>query len=118
MSSEVRAIIRWVPASRGGRNHPPTPAVGYSAPARFESDPDESRGTWSLRLLEAAELHGPEVISARLAFLAPNAPSELLVEGERFELMEGRKVVAKGVVLPASTQIPANINPFELALLG
>jgi hypothetical protein len=118
MKSEVKAIIRWVPASRGGRQRPPAPAAGYTAPARFESDPGELKGVWSIRLLEASELHGAEVINARIGFVVPEAPHDLLCEGERFELMEGHKIVAKGVVLPAATQVPEQISQFELALLG
>lgn len=120
MSSEVKAIVRWLPESRGGRRAPPppTPTMGYSSPARFESDPTASKGVWSVRLFDAIELHGPEVIDVRIEFLMPEAPHELLREGERFELMEGRKVVAKGVVVPSAMLVPRQINAFELALLG
>jgi hypothetical protein len=115
---QVRAILRWVPPSRGGRQRPPEPAVRYAAPARFESDPNESLGAWSLRIVEARELRGPEVIEARVAFVMPDAPVQLLVEGERFELLEGKRVVAKGVVLPPKLTAPDQITEFELALLG
>jgi hypothetical protein len=63
-------------------------------------------------------LRGPEVIEARVAFLFPDAPHEMLKEGERFELREGHKVVAKGVVLPSVLQVPQTLSEFELALLG
>jgi len=118
MSHEVRAIIRWVPASRGGRSKPPMDSTGYCTPVRFESDPQESRGAWSLRILEAIELKGNEVIDAKVKFLVEDAPHELLQEGERFELMEGKKVVAKGVVMPSSLATPASISDFDVALLG
>src|SRR4051812_5104458 len=102
MSREARAIIRWVPASRGGRQAPPRPPVGYTCPPRFESDPAQARGAWSLRIVAAVELRGAEVIDARVRLVVDEAPADLLREGERFELMEGRRVVAKCVVLPES----------------
>src|SRR5688572_11458140 len=113
MSHKARAIIRWVPASRGGRQQPPPSADGYTAPARFESDPQEQRGIWSLRIVQAKPLRGAEVIDANIQFLFPDAPHDLLREGERFELTEGRKVVAKGVVLPPSLASPSQISDFD-----
>jgi hypothetical protein len=118
MSREMRTIIRWMPADRGGRARPPSPVAGYTAPARFESDPAAGLGSWSLRILDATDLHGDEVIEARVALLAPDAPQHLLDIGQRFELLEGRNVVAKGVVLSPTLKVPATIGEFELALLG
>lgn len=118
MNPKARAIIRWVPASRGGRAAPPPDATGYAAPVRFESDAARSRGTWSLRILDARQLHGPEVLDAQVAFAMADAPHDLLQEGERFELLEGPRVVAKAVVLPPEVQPPERISEFELALLG
>ncbi len=118
MNREVRAVIRWVPASRGGRIAPPRPAAGYATFARFENDPGEALGAWSLRIFSAVEFQEGEVIDARVGFLVDEAPHELLKEGERFEFLEGRKVVAKGVVLPEAVEAPQRISDFELALLG
>jgi hypothetical protein len=118
MSHEARAVIRWVPASRGGRQQPPPSADGYTAPARFESDPQEQRGVWSLRIVRAKPLRGSEVIDANIQFIMPDAPHDILKEGERFELTEGRRVVAKGVVLPSSLASPGQISDFDVALLG
>ncbi len=118
MNHEARAIIRWVPAARGGRQQPPPSAVGYTAPARFESDPQEQRGVWSLRIIQCKPLRGAEVIDANIEFVMPGAPHDLLKEGERFEIVEGRKVVAKGVVMPSSLTPPGQITDFDVALLG
>jgi hypothetical protein len=118
MNREMRAIIRWVPTSRGGRQRPPNPAAGYTAPAHFESDPLSTQGNWSVRIIASKELRGDEVIDATIRFVVPEAPQNLLSEGERFELLEGRRVVAKGVVLPAAVAAPNPITEFELALLG
>lgn len=118
MSREARAIIRWVPASRGGRQSPPETPVGYSAPARFECDPREESGAWSLKIVQSSSLRDAEVIDARIAFLAPEAPHRFLNEGERFELLEGNRVVAKGICVSDDIPVPTQINEFELALLG
>jgi hypothetical protein len=118
MNPRVRAIIRWVPASRGGRRQPPRPVAGYAAPARFESDAAQEQGPWSLRIAEASELRGGEAVEVRVTFVMPDAPHDLLREGERFELLEGRKVVAKGVVVSETVSVPDRLNEFELALLG
>ena len=118
MNPQARAIIRWVPASRGGRKAPPPDATGFTTPVRFESDAVASRGWWSLRIIDARQLHGSEVLDARVAFVMPEAPHDLLKEGERFELLEGPRVVAKAVVLPTAIEPPDRISEFELALLG
>lgn len=118
MNREARAIIRWVPASRGGRRQPPSPATGYCCVPRFEDDPSFASGAWSLRIVGASEMNGPDVIDAKVSFVMPDAPHELLHEGCRFELMEGPKVVAKGVVLPQAVEPPRRMSEFELALLG
>lgn len=116
--TEARAIIRWVPAARGGRSHPPQPVTGYATIARFESDSRGERGWWSLQVASASCLREAEVIDAQVRFLAAEVPADLLTEGQRFELMEGARVVAKGVVLPPRLAAPATISDFELALLG
>ena len=112
------AIIRFVPLERGGRSAPPTNADGYSTTARFESDVSATQGHWSVVLRDVVHLRGPECIRADVRFLTQDAPDSLLNEGERFELLEGKRVVAKGVVLPSRIQTPGTINDFELALLG
>ena len=118
MRHEARAIIRWIPTSRGGRQQPPPTADGYTTPPRFESDPQRARGWWSLRILQAKQLRGAEVIDAKIAFVMEEAPHDLLAEGERFVLDEGPKMVAKGVVIPSSLASPHQISDFEVALLG
>jgi len=46
------------------------------------------------------------------------APHELLREGERFLFYEGRKLVAKGVIIAPSLASPEHIRDFGVALLG
>ncbi|HEV8606329.1 MAG TPA: hypothetical protein VGQ99_13235 [Tepidisphaeraceae bacterium] len=118
MSIEARAIIRWIPESRGGRKHVPNSSVGYSTLALFESDPRQTLGAWSVRIVEAVKLRGSDVVDAKINFLFSDAPAQLLQEGERFRLMEGHKVAAKGVLIGSSIALPFDITDFDVALLG
>jgi len=118
MSLKARAVILWIPASRGGRSQVPSPMAGYTAPARFDSDPQQKLGSWSLRIFTGKKLKGNKVIDARVGFLADDAPGNLLQPRAKFQLLEGSRVVAKGVVLPPSIRPPAKITGFEEVLLG
>jgi hypothetical protein len=112
-------MIRWMSAAEGGRNHPPEGPT-YSTVARFEDERDKwPREAWSL-IVEPVKSFGQggEAVLANVRFLVDEAPRELLRPGARFELCEGRRVVAKGVVLPRSVQVPAQLNEFALSLLG
>jgi hypothetical protein len=116
MGTDVRAIIRWMPPDRGGRSAPPRSAVGYSTLARFESE--RGHEAWSIIITHAVEIDDAGVIDARVRFLVPEAPHELLQVGERFSLREGHKVSAKAVAIPDSMPCPDHLSEFELALLG
>jgi hypothetical protein len=63
-------------------------------------------------------IRGGKAVLVEMAFLSPDAPTEMLQPGARFELCEGPKVVAKGVVLKDTARIPTRIGDFSLALLG
>src|SRR6266571_5332891 len=109
MSLKAKAVIIWIPASRGVRSRVPSPMAGYTAPARFDSDPQQKLGSWSLRILTEKKLKGNKIIAAKVGFLAEDAPDNLLQPRAKFDLLEGKRVVAKGVVLPASIHPPAKI---------
>ena len=97
----VKAMIRWIKPSEGGRNSPP-PGPRYSTVARFAEIADDWPQTaWSL-VLEWTELPDSNwTIVANVSFLARNAPQELLHAGAVFELYEGRQCVAEGkIILP------------------
>lgn len=112
-------MIRWLATERGGRNAPPT-GPRYTTVARFEDSrdrwPDEA---WSV-IVESIQSFGdrPFATLAEVSFLSPQAPAELLTTGARFELCEGPRVVAKGVILPSKIAIPPQIDEFSLSLLG
>lgn len=117
MSDKPRAIIAWVPPEAGGRQHVPA-GPRYITVCRFEEDPGWENGTWSLVVEWVRTFRGGRLILANVDFLVPEAPTNFLRAGTRFELLEGRKRVAKGVILPPSVQVPEEVSDFELALVG
>lgn len=102
MKKIVKARIHWLSSDAGGRAAPPT-GPRYSTVARFEADTsDWSDIAWSI----VAEFDVPPTASqetiARIWLLAhdrPGAPEHFLRPGSRFELFEGRKLVATGEVI-------------------
>lgn len=117
--AEQRAIIRWLSSQEGGRRSPPMDATGYTAPARFIQHYDEFRTEgWSLRVTEASWVEEGIVCDAKVSFDAAKAPRRWLKPGARFELLEGSKVVATGVVVPKRVKIPKKMTDFERALLA
>ena len=83
--------IRWTTLGEGGRVQPPALMAGqtYCPVSRFESLPDD----WSVSIQIS-----PGAGCYLLEFLVEAAPHQALVKGAKFELMEGRKVVARGIV--------------------
>ena len=117
MSNVQHAMISWISPQDGGRSRPPSGPT-YSTLARFEEDrrwPDES---WSLWVEFEKSFRDSRLLLAKVRFLVDEAPHCLLHEGSRFELYEGAKRVAKGVILPAAISVPQEISDFECALIG
>jgi hypothetical protein len=117
MSEAIRAILRWVPENKGGRRFVPAD-VPYSTVARFEDDDHWPREAWSLVVRIERTYRDGRVTLANIEFLVDSAPSNLLNSGSRFELMEGGRRVAKGIVLSDSAAVPEEINEFEAELIG
>jgi len=94
----VSAKLQWVRSEKGGRQAPPS-GSHYSTVARFEQQRDTWReDAWSL-VIEWTE--SPDASLAHrvdVRFLVEGAPEHLLVTGNRFELLEGERVVATGVI--------------------
>jgi hypothetical protein len=107
----VQAFIRWF-AQRGDGSG------WYSTVARFEDDENWPHQAWSLMVKVNHHYRDGLFSHATVQFLANEAPQQLLSEGSRFELLEGKRRIAKGVVLPAQVEVPADINDFESALIG
>lgn len=117
MSQSVEAFISWVPADEGGRSRPPSGPT-YSTLVRFEEDSSWPKEAWSLVVRFLKPIRGGRYLHANVQFLVDDAPHHLLHAGSRFELFEGHKRVAKGVVLPQSLPVPDEISEFESALIG
>ena len=100
MNNTSQAIIEWLAPEAGGRRTPAGPH--YRCVVRFDADPDWSLGMWTLVLVRSGEMDKAQTSLATIAFAADAAPTHLLEEGARFDLMEGPAVVASGtVVAPA-----------------
>ncbi len=117
MSTSHRAMISWISAEDGGREQPPS-GPRYVTVAHFEEDEKGAGEAWSLVVDFEKRFKDPRLLLATVRFLVDDAPHHLLHRGSRFELLEGRKRVAKGIILPTSLAIPDEINEFESALIG
>lgn len=99
MSRVVRARLVWISKEAGGRQALPSGPI-YSTISRFvEQGARWEDQSWSLivRFMEGRPTSAETV--ALVQFLSPQAPHELLHLGSRFELLEGRRVVAYGEVV-------------------
>jgi hypothetical protein len=93
------ARITWLAPEEGGRRVPPS-GPRYIAPARFEGPAAGSEGAnWSLVVDLISHPPGSADWIAEVRYLFDEAPHELLLPGTRFELYEGKKCVARGVLL-------------------
>lgn len=97
----MKADIRWVSFEDGGRRALP---VGegeppYAAVIRFKDDkgPWPPQIAWTLVVRKHADL-GENLWSADVLFRSQNAPHDALISGREFELFEGSKRVADGVI--------------------
>lgn len=95
---EYRARLRWLAPDEGGRRQPPG-IVEYRGVSRFDADPNHHHGFWDLvvrfeKFPTADDLNSIAFVS----FFSPKAPQHFLHEGSTFEVMEGLKTVARGIV--------------------
>jgi hypothetical protein len=96
LKKTVSAKVFWVPAAQGGRSHLPK-GLEYSTVSKWPDQTDEEwlRSAWSVVLkFEESPAKQGSPSSARLGFLADDAPAEWLQPGRKFELYEGRQKVA------------------------
>jgi hypothetical protein len=71
----------------------------YWSHVRFENDATWGQEYWTLFVeIDDPPADGQRVYEARIYFLAPTAPAQLLRVGQRFELCVGSVVNARGVV--------------------
>lgn len=98
----LRAKISWRMPDEGGRKALP---IGegdppYAAVVRFKGDngPWPPEIAWNLVVQKIEDLGSNEWL-ANVAYKVAHAPHENLVTGKKFELYEGHKCVAEGVLM-------------------
>lgn len=91
----MEAYIKWVPPEEDGRKEKLPDNTRYCPIIVFPGT--ETDGTWSADIFVNS---GTDKGESRIdiSFLASEAPFALLQPGARFELYEGRRLVAKGIV--------------------
>ncbi len=98
MTSRIARII-WLTPEQGGRQTPPS-GPRYSPTARFEAAKEDR----SVVLDLVSRPTGSADWIADIRFLFDDAPQDLLSDGARFELYEGKRRVAHGTILAATEQ--------------
>lgn len=96
----VPAEIVWLSFDDGGRRVPPSgeePPI-YWAVIRFADCDKVSNVSWSVNVRKIEAFERGYKWNAMIAFRVPEAPEAKLFPGARFELLEGPRCVAKGVV--------------------
>ncbi len=98
----MRAELNWIPYDKGGRHHPPT-GVGtppYTTIVKFLDSNVQGPPTdaWSLVINMIESLDNGTRWIADVHYLSDRAPNALLVDGNVFELYEGKRHVALGTL--------------------
>ncbi len=96
MKKEVVAVLHWSD-EKYGRKFSVTQDWKYCPIIKFEDQP-ASTDLWSAIIYLVRQQHDGSLF-ARLTYFSDCAPFELLYSGHRFELFEGARKVANGVVL-------------------
>jgi hypothetical protein len=99
----MRAQLQWVSSKEGGRAQLPT-GNRYVTIARIADSRSrrsgEIVGDWSMVVASLPSPHEQGFTTlCDVSFLAPNAPNSELVSGVSFQLLEGARIVAHGVIL-------------------
>lgn len=99
MNKIVEAELQWLTPAEGGQQSPPS-GPKYTTIARFESQKESwLKEAWSL----VVEFVDPPDASlshrVRVNFLSERGPESLLEPGNSFELMEGVRPVARGMII-------------------
>jgi hypothetical protein len=109
----MKAHIYWRTQEQGGRRRPPEGARGwppYATVVQFVDAPPSGPAdpTWSLVVDKICGLGSEYEWLAEVRFLVAHAPACELRERRCFELYEGSKCVAVGVLLGDSTSVAAS----------
>ena len=95
MKTWMEAHVSWIPFEKGGREKNLPQNAKYCPIIVFPNG--KAKGTWSAEILTNSINDSNESIIS-ISFLFPDAPFELLKPGAEFELYEGNKLVAKGMI--------------------
>ncbi len=96
MKTWMEAHVSWVPFEKGGREKHMPKNTKYCPIIVFLGE--EMDGTWSAEILTDSVNDNNES-TIDISFLFPDAPFDLLKPGAKFELYEGKKLVARGVMV-------------------
>lgn len=98
MMSIIKAKISWISKERGGRESFPTNDL-YGPQIKITKPLDKSikKVNWSLIVKIIEVINEKETIS-EIKYLSDDAPDNLY-KGVEFELYEGSRLVATGVIL-------------------
>ena len=96
MKTWMEAHVSWVPFEQGGREKHMPKNTKYCPIIVFPGE--KMDGTWSAEILTDSVNDNNES-TIDISFLFPDAPFDLLKPGAKFELYEGKKLVARGVMV-------------------
>lgn len=102
MNKRFEANIFWVPEDQGGRKSLPfgdkyAPQIYVTTSLDEMTTCHESKEIWSIFVLNKQVVNKNETI-AELEYLADTSPDNLFT-GTKFELREGNRLVATGIIL-------------------
>ena len=102
MNEVIKARIEWLPKEQGGRKSglpygdKYAPTIRHTKPIQKPLPWKDSESSWSL-LVENKEIVSEFETIAEIKYLSEEAPDNLIKNVE-FELYEGNKMVAKGII--------------------
>lgn len=96
MNKRFEAKISWLLETQGGRKEIPC-GDKYAPIIKITNDQFESDDYWSVFVMNKALLNKNETLSD-MQYLSGLAPDNL-ASGTEFMLYEGKKLVAKGIIL-------------------
>ena len=89
--------IKWTTKEDGGRKLPMAVNIKYCPIITFP-DAAYSIENWSAEIFVQSQINQYES-NAKLSYLSEDAPFELLRVGAEFELREGSRLVATGIII-------------------
>lgn len=98
MKKIVKAHITWTAYENGGRKNPPLAGTRYCPIVIFNNVKGNIGEFWSADFV-CTEVDKNYSSIVEFTFLSEDAPMDYLVKGNEFELFEGNKKVASGVII-------------------